>query len=132
MFLEMRDRVAVVTGGAHGIGYAIVERLSQAGARVVIADLNEEQARAAAKRLTANGNEVSSVRADVTRLADIEAMFDHALERFGRVGVLVNNAGINGRNAPLWEQTNEDWDQVLAIDLTSIFYRCRAVIGYMR
>jgi NAD(P)-dependent dehydrogenase (short-subunit alcohol dehydrogenase family) len=101
LFLEMRDRVAVVTGGAHGIGYAIVERLSQAGARVVIADLNEEQARAAAKRLTANGNEVSSVRADVTRLADIEAMFDHALERFGRVGVLVNNAGINGRNAPL-------------------------------
>jgi 2-dehydro-3-deoxy-L-rhamnonate dehydrogenase (NAD+) len=99
---------------------------------VVIADLNEEQARAAAKRLTANGNEVLSVRADVTRLADIEAMFDHALERFGRVGVLVNNAGINGRNAPLWEQTNEDWDQVLAIDLTSIFYRCRAVIGHMR
>jgi 2-dehydro-3-deoxy-L-rhamnonate dehydrogenase (NAD+) len=131
LFSEMRDRVAVVTGGAHGIGYAIVERLSQAGARVLLADINEEQAQAAAKSLGADGNEVSSIRADVTSLEDIEAVFEYVLERFGQVDVLVNNAGINGRNAPLWEQTNEDWDQVLATDLTSVFYCCRAVIGHM-
>ena len=107
MFLDLSDKVAVVTGAASGIGYAIAERLSQAGARVVVADRDEESAIAAAERLGADGGEAVSVRTDVTRLEDIGAMVERTLESFGQVDILVNNAGINGRNAPLWEVTDE-------------------------
>ena len=99
MFLELSDRVAVVTGGASGIGYAISERLSQAGASVVIADKDEESAAAAAEHLGAASGEALSIRTDVTRPEDVAAMVEHTLESFGRLDILVNNAGINGRNA---------------------------------
>lgn len=132
MFLELSDRVAVVTGGASGIGYAISERLSQAGASVVIADRDEESVAAAAEHLGAAGGEALSIRTDVTRLEDIAAMVERTLESFGRLDILVNNAGINGRNAPLWEVTDEEWDALMAINLTSVFRSCRAVIGHMR
>ena len=132
MFLELSERVAVVTGGASGIGYAISERLSQAGASVVIADRDEENAAAAAEHLGVNRAKVSAVRTDVTRPEDVVAMVERTLESFGRLDILVNNAGINGRNAPLWEVTDEEWDALMAINLTSVFRCCRAVIGHMR
>ncbi len=130
--MELSERVAVVTGGASGIGYAISERLSQAGASVVIADRDKENATAAAEHLGANSAKVAVVRTDVTRLEDVAAMVEHTLESFGRLDILVNNAGINGRNAPLWEVTDEEWDALMAINLTSVFRCCRAVIGHMR
>ncbi len=106
--MELSERVAVVTGGASGIGYAISERLSQAGASVVIADRDEENAAAAAEHLGVNSAKVSAVRTDVTRPEDVVDMVERTLERFGRLDILVNNAGINGRNAPLWEVTDEE------------------------
>ena len=132
MFLELSDRVAVVTGGASGIGYAISERLSQAGAKVVIADRDKESAAAATEHLGAASGEAMSIRTDVTRPEDVAAMVEHTLESFGRLDILVNNAGINGRNVPLWEVTDEEWDALMAINLTSVFRSCRAVIGHMR
>lgn len=130
--MELGGKVAVVTGGASGIGYAIAQRLSQAGASVVIADRDEESAVAAAERLNADGAEAVSARTDVMSLEDIGAMVERTLESFGRLDVLVNNAGINGRNAPLWEVTDEEWEGLMAINLTSVFRCCRAVIGHMR
>ena len=130
--MELSERVAVVTGGASGIGYAISERLSQADASVVIADRDKENATAAAEHLGANSAKVAVVRTDVTRPEDVAAMVEHTLESFGRLDILVNNAGINGRNAPLWEVTDEEWDALMAINLTSVFRCCRAVIGHMR
>jgi 2-dehydro-3-deoxy-L-rhamnonate dehydrogenase (NAD+) len=132
LFLELSGKVAVVTGGAHGIGYAVAERLSQAGARVVVADRDEENGLAAAERLSADGAEAVAVRVDVTRPEEIGAMVKRALESFGSLDVLVNNAGINGRNAPLWEISDEEWEEMMAINLTSVFRCCRAVIGHMR
>ena len=128
MFLELSDRVAVVTGGASGIGYAISDRLSRAGARVVIADREEENAVAAAEHL---GGEAVAIRTDVTSLEDINAMVERTLKDFGRLDVLVNNAGINGRNAPLWEVTDEEWEVLMAINLTSVFRCCRAAVPHM-
>ena len=130
--MELPGRVAIVTGGARGIGFAIAERLSKAGASVVIADVSEEGAAAAAERVREGGGKAVAAVADVTNPADAGAMVERALDAFGGLDILVNNAGITGRDAPLWETTDEDWGKVLGLNLTGTFYCCRAVVPHMR
>src|SRR5829696_2712512 len=132
LFLEFSGKVTVVTGGAHGIGYAVAERLTQSGARVVVADRDEENGHAATERLNTDGGKAIAVRVDVTHPEEIHTMVERVLESYGRLDVLVNNAGINGRNAPLWETSDEEWEKIMVINLTSVFRCCRAVIGHMR
>ena len=132
MFLELPGRVVIVTGAARGIGFAIAERLSQAGASVVIADIDEEGAAAAVERLREGGGEAAVEVADVTSPDEVGAMVERALDAFGKLDILVNNAGITGRDAPLWELTDKDWERVLGLNLTSTFYCCRAAIPHMR
>jgi NAD(P)-dependent dehydrogenase (short-subunit alcohol dehydrogenase family) len=132
VFLELPGRVAIVTGAARGIGFAIAERLSKAGAQVVVADISEDGATEAAERLREGGGKAAGVAADVTSADDARAMVERALDAFGAVDILVNNAGISGRDAPLWETTDEDWERVLGLNLTGVFYCCRAVISHMR
>ena len=132
MFLELPGRVAIVTGAARGIGFAIAERLSTAGAHVVVADIAEDGATAAAERLSEGGGKAVGVAADVTSPDEVRALVDRALESFGAVDVLVNNAGITGPDAPLWETTDEDWEKVLGLNLTGVFHCCRAVVPHMR
>jgi len=132
VFLELPGRVAIVTGAARGIGLAIAERLSQAGASVVIADIDEEGAAAAVERLGEGGGEAVEAIADVTSAEEVEAMVERALDTFGKLDILVNNAGITGRDAPLWELTDKDWERVLGLNLTSTFYCCRAAVPHMR
>ena len=132
MFLELPGRVAVVTGAARGIGFAIAERLSRAGARVVVADVSEEGASAAAERLREGGGEAVEVAADVTSPEEVGATVERTLDAFGGLDILVNNAGLTGRAGPLWETTDEDWEKVLGLNLTGTFYCCRAVVPHMR
>jgi NAD(P)-dependent dehydrogenase (short-subunit alcohol dehydrogenase family) len=132
MFLNLRNRTAIVTGAAQGIGYAIAERLAAAQARVVIADRNAAGAQAAAAQIQAAGHTAMAVGADMTRRADIDAMVEQTLAAYGSIDILVNNAGMVGRSRPLWELTDDDWESVLALDLTAVFQCCRAVIGHMR
>ena len=132
MFLELPGRVAIVTGAARGIGFAIAERLSRAGARVVIADVAEDGAAAAVERLHEGGGKAAWVAADVTSPEEVGAMVERALGAFGGLDILVNNAGITGRDAPLSEITDEDWERVLGLNLTATFYLCRAAISHMR
>jgi 3-oxoacyl-[acyl-carrier protein] reductase len=132
VFLELGGRVAVVTGAARGIGFAIAERLSRAGARVVIADVAEDGAAAAVERLRERGGKAEAAVADVTRPEEVAAMVERALEAFGELDILVNNAGITGRDAPLWETSDEDWERVLGLNLTATFYCCRAAVPHMR
>ena len=129
MFLSLEGQTAIVTGAAEGIGHAVAQRLARAGATVALADRNGEGASAAAAGL---GGKAFGVATDVTDRASVERMVAAALERTGRIDVLVNNAGIGGRAAPVWEQTDEDWDAALRINLTGVFYCCRAVIPHMR
>ena len=131
-FLGLSGRVALVTGGARGIGFTCCERLGRAGALVVVVDRDGEAAGAAAERLSGGGTEAVGVEADVTSPADARSMTAAALDAFGRLDVLVNNAGITGRAAPLWELEDDDWAQVIAVNLTGVFNCCRAVIGHMR
>ncbi len=132
MFLELPGRVAIVTGAARGIGFAIAERLSRAGARMVIADVAEEGAAAAVERLQEGGGKAVGAVADVTSPEEVGAMVERALDAFGKLDILVNNAGITGRDVPLWEITDEDWQKVLDLNLTGTFYCCRAVVPHMR
>jgi 3-oxoacyl-[acyl-carrier protein] reductase len=130
--LELPGRVAVVTGAARGIGFAIAERLSRAGARVVIADVAEDGAASAVERLRERGGEAEAAVADVTHPEEVAATFERVLEALGQLDILVNNAGITGRDAPLWETSDEDWERVLGLNLTATFYSCRAAVPHMR
>jgi 3-oxoacyl-[acyl-carrier protein] reductase len=132
VFLELPGRVAIVTGAARGIGFAVAERLLHAGARVVVADVDKEGALTAVKRLREGGAEVVEAVTNVTRPEEVEAMVERAIDAFGKLDILVNNAGITGRDAPLSEVTNEDWERVIGLNLTATFYCCRAAISHMR
>src|ERR687893_610823 len=132
VFLELPERVAIVTGAARGIGFAVAERLSRAGARVLVADVDEEGAVAAVERLREGGAEAVEVAADITKPEEVGAMVERAIDEFGKLDVLVNNAGITGRDASLPEITDDDWERVLELNLTATFYCCRAAIPRMR
>ena len=132
MFLELPGRVTLVTGAARGIGFAIAQRLSQAGAHVVIADIDEAGAAAAVERLREGEGKAKAAVADITSPDEVGAMVESVLEAYGKLDILVNNAGITGRDAPLWEITDEDWEKVVGLNLTATFYCCRAVLTHMR
>jgi 2-dehydro-3-deoxy-L-rhamnonate dehydrogenase (NAD+) len=122
-------RTALVTGAGRGIGRAITERLLADGARVAMIDRDGPLVEEAAKRLGAGAR---AVVADVTRTADVDAAVKTAYDWHGRLDIVVNNAGITGRSFPTWELTDEDWHQVIAVDLTSVFLICRAAVKLMR
>jgi len=125
---DFRDRVAVVTGGAQGIGRAIAERLLRGGATVWLWDRDAALAQATAAELSAIGP-ASAAAVDVTDLAQVEAAAT-AIPG-GRIDILVNNAGISGPNARTWEYPPQDWARVLAVNLTGAFNCCRAVAPLM-
>jgi 3-oxoacyl-[acyl-carrier protein] reductase len=120
---------AIVTGGAAGIGEAIVQRLSSAGATVVIVDMNMHGAESVALSL---GNGSFAIEADVADDTSVQRAVTAILKRTGRIDILINNAGIAGPPAPVWEQTNENWQRNIAVNLTGVFNFCRAVVPHMR
>lgn len=128
--IDLSGRFAVVTGGAQGIGRAIVERFVTSGAAVAIWDRDVALAREVAAELGVRGR-VRAVEADVTKLAAVEHARDETLATFGRIDILVNNAGIAGPNKPTWEYPPEAWSQVMTVNLDSQFYCCRAVVPGM-
>ncbi len=126
---DLRGRTAVVTGAARGIGLAIAERLADSDANVMVWDVDEAALDAAVSTL--GGNRVDATAADVTDPASIEAARDRTIGRFGQIDVLVNNAGISGPNLTTWEYPVEDWNQVVAVDLTGVFLCCRSIVPHM-
>jgi 2-dehydro-3-deoxy-L-rhamnonate dehydrogenase (NAD+) len=132
VFLELPEKVAIVTGAARGIGFAIAERISRAGARVVVADIDKDSAVAAVEQLNESGAEAVEEVADVTKPEQVEAMVERTIGAFGKLDVLINNAGITGSDASLSKITDEDWERVLKLNLTATFYCCRAAIARMR
>jgi len=125
----LAGRTALVTGAGRGIGLAITQRLLADGASVVMVDRDAASVEGAAKRL---GSAARAIVADVTRTADVNAAVTAAHDWHGRLDIVVNNAGITGRSFPTWELTDDDWHQVLAVDLTSVFLVCRAAVKLMR
>lgn len=122
---RFEDRVALVTGGARGIGAATVQRFAQEGARVAIADLDAEGCEHLATELTASGMEALGIGCDVSDSGQVQSMVDKVLERFGRLDILVNNAGITRDNL-LFKMTDDDWDRVIGVHLRGAFLCSRA------
>lgn len=132
MFLDLSGQVAIVTGAGQGIGEAIAARLASAGAQIVIADLNPGPARQVAERLRSQGAKADAIELNVCDRASVEAVFGQVAAQSGRIDILVNNAGVAGRAAPIWEQSDEDWQSVVDVNLTGVFRCCRAAIPRMR
>ena len=129
--IDLSDKVAIVTGGAQGIGRAIAEALAQQGAHVVVADLQEEKAEAVAAELTADtGRRAIAVKVDVASSDSAKAMIDRAIEEFGHVDILVNNAGTTRDNL-IMRMSEADWDFILNINLKGAFNCSKAVVRPM-
>jgi len=121
-------KTALVTGAARGIGLAIATRLAADGLRVALLDQDRAAVEAAAAGLGAGA---LALAADVTRAAEVDGAIARIERDWGRLDVLVNNAGITGRSFPIWELTDEDWQRVIDVDLTSVFLCCRAAVKVM-
>jgi meso-butanediol dehydrogenase/(S,S)-butanediol dehydrogenase/diacetyl reductase len=122
------DKVVLVTGGASGIGEASVRRFVDEGARVMIADINGEAAELLATEL---GKATDAVQVDVSDSAAVTAMVNGTVERFGRLDILFNNAGITS-SGTVDTLSDEDWHRVMNVDVSSVFYGCRAAVPVMR
>lgn len=128
--MELKAKVALITGAAQGIGKAVTLVLARHGADVVVADVNIEKAQETAREVEALGRAAMAVRVDVTHLEDVEKMVEAAVQRFGKIDILVNNAGI-ARDKLILRMTEEDWDTVLNVNLKGTFNCTKAVIKYM-
>jgi 3-oxoacyl-[acyl-carrier protein] reductase len=128
--IDLAGRVAVVTGGAQGIGRAVVERFLASGAAIAIWDRDEALAESTASELVGMGA-IAAFGVDVTNLRAVEAARDATIDTYRRIDILVNNAGISGPNHPTWEYPKRAWDEVLAINLSGPFHCCRAVVPGM-
>jgi len=128
--LGLKGKVAIVTGGAQGIGKSIATRLAEAEANVVIADVMEEVAKSTAQEISRKGNEAISIKVDVSSLSSVEEMVKKTLDKFGRIDILVNNAGIT-RDGLVMRMKEEDWDLVLDINLKGAFNCIKAVSPIM-
>jgi len=123
---RLQDKVALITGGASGIGRATVARFAAEGARLVIADANEAAARAAADEVKAGGGTAAAVRVDVTRAAEVEAMVAFAEREFGALHVLFNNAGIfPDEDGSVVETDEAVFDRVINVNLKGVFLGCK-------
>lgn len=129
MDLGLKDKVAIVTGSARGLGAATAWRLAREGARVVVTDISAELAEATAQAMRDEGLQALSIPGDITRAADVEALVQGAVEHFGGIHVLVNNAGFP-RDGLLTKMTEEDWDKVIQVILKAAFLTSKAVMPH--
>src|SRR6201985_58557 len=126
----LTGQTAVITGGAQGLGFAIAQRVVAEGARVVLGDVNLEATESAAKQL-GGGGVAAAVRCDVTSWADVDALVATAVDRFGGLDIMVNNAGIT-RDATMRKMTEEQFDQVIAVHLKGTWNGLKAAAAIMR
>ena len=124
--IDLKDKIAIVTGGAQGFGYAMVERFSQSGAKIIIWDMDLSLMNS----LSLSEN-VITMQVDVTSYESIEKSTNKVLEQFGKIDILINNAGIAGPSFKTWEYPLNDWQNIINIDLTGVFYCSKAVVPHM-
>jgi NAD(P)-dependent dehydrogenase (short-subunit alcohol dehydrogenase family) len=128
---RLKNRVALITGGASGIGRATCLLFAREGAKVMVADYAAEGGNETVRQIKAAGGDAAFVRADVAQSVDVQNMIATTVKTYGRVDILFNNAGIEGPSAKLANYKEEDWDRVIAIDLTAVYLGMKYVIPEM-
>ena len=129
--MELKDKVAIVTGSGRGIGEGIAMVFAREGARLVIVDMNIEDAKNVVRKIEAGGGKAIATRTDISKKADVEAMVAQTLAAFGTVDILVNNAGIEAAPCLVRDMPEAQWDRVLGINLKGTFLCCQAVLPTM-
>ena len=128
--IDLHDRVAVITGGAQGLGYATALRMLDSGASVMLWDIDSARVEHARAELSGRGN-VAAAMVELTDEASIEAAVQATLERYGQIDILVNNAGITGGNGTTWELEPAIWRRVIEVNLIAPYLVCRAIVPHM-
>jgi len=133
--MRLKDKVAIITGGAEGIGKAYALGFAKEGAKIVVADINLPASKALVEILKSQGNEAVAVKTDVSSVADTQNMVEKTLKKFGKVDILINNAAVFQRVAavrkPVWELDPADFEKVIKVNITGVFLCCRAVLPHM-
>ena len=127
---RVQDQIAVVTGAAKGLGEAISYRLSQDGARLILADIDEPGLATTASKIREAGGEVVTFVGDITEEEPAFQLIENALENFGQIDILVNNVG-GSRNSKIWQMSVEDWDYTMRLNLRGTFLCTRAAVPHM-
>jgi 3-oxoacyl-[acyl-carrier protein] reductase len=130
--MRLKDKVAVVTGAGSGFGAGIAERFAAEGAAVIVNDVNGDNGERVAKAIRDAGGKAAYVHADVSKDADTGAMLAAALKNFGKVDIVVNNAGVSHRNQPMLDVTEADFDRVFAINVKSVYWSAKHFVPYFR
>ncbi|MCH8035829.1 MAG: glucose 1-dehydrogenase [Proteobacteria bacterium] len=130
--MRLEDKVAIVTGAASGFGEGIARRFAAEGAKVVLADLNDQAGRRIAAEIEAAGGAAAYVHADVTDSTQVKAMIGTAVERFGRLDILVNNAGVSHLRQPMIEVSEADFDRTFAVNVKAIYLAAIEVVPLFR
>jgi|TARA_A100001388_G_scaffold121267_1_gene89574 3-oxoacyl-[acyl-carrier protein] reductase len=126
---DLKNKVAIVTGGAQGFGFAITEKFLASGAKVLIWDIDEKEANDALKKL--NNENCSYQKVDVNNFNDIEKTLKQIESSHGKIDIFINNAGITGMNATIADYPTDEWEKVINLNLNAVFYCCKAVVPYM-
>ena len=130
--MDLENKVVVITGAGSGIGKACAAQFVKNGSKVIIADIDIKKAEETAKELTAKGGKVLPLKMDVTNFKEVEQCLQKVVDKYGQLDIMVNNAGImNQHRAPTAEHTFEDWDKVIAINQTGVFYCLKASLKHM-
>ncbi|HBR02988.1 MAG TPA: NAD(P)-dependent oxidoreductase [Ruminiclostridium sp.] len=124
-------KVAIVTGSAQGIGYAIAKKLASQGIAVAIADIHAEKTYAAAESLCKEGWAAKGFSCDVSKSESLETLMEQIMDAFGQIDILINNAGIL-HSTPIPDVTEAEWDQVMAVNLKSVFFACQKALPYLK
>lgn len=128
---DLRESIVLVTGGGQGLGEAICHTLAAAGMTVIVTDIREDRANQVMSSITRNGWQAMALRLDVTSVTDVQAAFASVLERYGRLDVLINNAGIDV-TLPVEELSVTDWDGILSVNLRGSFITSKYALDIMR
>jgi NAD(P)-dependent dehydrogenase (short-subunit alcohol dehydrogenase family) len=129
---RLKGKVAIITGAAMGLGRAIAMRMAEEGAAVALLDLHDDQGQTLADALNGRALRAHYWRCDVSREAEVAEVFAGVVARFGRLDIVVNNAGISGTNKPTHELTEAEWDHVQAINVKGVFFGTKHAIAYLR
>ncbi len=127
----LKDRIALVTGSGRGIGKAIALALANEGCHVAINDVVPERSADVVKEIQSLGRDGLIVNGDVSSAADIARMFQEIIAHFGKINIVINNAGIILTN-PFWEITEEQWDKIMAVNLKGVFLCCQEAVKYLK